>query len=528
MSVVRTRFAPSPTGHVHIGNMRAAIYNWLYARHCGGTFLLRVEDTDLERSTQEAIDTLLDAMEWLGLDYDEEAVYQSKLKDDHLVAAKKLEDKGQAYRFAKGDGAEATLFRIPFDCENVPGVNVVGPVTIAVHPDEKVYIDFSGIRYFAVSKKGKPAENEACLAGFKDLKLIGANGEELFSINENIDAILAETAKFEIEGAVEMRFTRREISYEDMVKGRLAKPLDSMKDMVIVRSDGTPVFHIANVCDDVTQNVTHIIRGDDHVENTYRHIFLFHGLDYEIPKYGHLPMIVNKEGKPFSKRDGDAFVGDFRAKGFLGETLFNYLLLLGWNPGDDREVMTMEEMVKEFEITKVQSSPAQMDFKKLEWMNGEYLKKLPAEVFVDGCKAELAKNGINPTDEAYLKQVLDLVSDRIKLFADIVPQTSFFFTDDFAMDEGQFKKRIQKDGVKETLQKTREILASIPEFTAASTDAALHKFVEESGIAFGQVMPPIRISVSGQGSGPDLFPMLELLGREKVLARIDSMLEKLA
>jgi glutamyl-tRNA synthetase len=521
---VRTRFAPSPTGNVHIGNMRAAIYNWLYARHCGGKFLLRVEDTDRERSTQAAIDTLLEAMNWLGLDYDEEACYQSKQMDAHLEATQKLIDKGLAYRHAKGEGGEATLFRIPFDCENVPGVNVLGSASLKIHPDEPVCVNFTGVQYFAVSKKGKAVADECCFAGLKDMKLIDAEGHELFSLNENIADVLSGEKSFEIKGAVEMRFTRREISFVDMVKGRLSKPLDSMKDMVIVRSDGTPVFHIANVCDDVLQNITHIIRGDDHVENSYRHIFLFNALDYEVPKYGHLPMIVNKQGKPYSKRDGDAFIGDFRTKGFLGETLFNYLVLLGWNPGDDREVLSAEEMVREFDIEKVQNSPAQMDMKKLEWMNGEYLHALPPEIFMAGCQADLEANGVIVEDEAYLKQVLDLVSERIKLFTEVTEQTKFFFSDSFEIDEKAVQKRVQKEGVKETLETVRGILAGLESFTAESTDAALHKFVEESGLGFGQVMPPIRLAVSGQGSGPDLFPLLGVLGRERVLARIDQAL----
>lgn len=523
---VRTRFAPSPTGHVHIGNMRAAIYNWLYARHCGGQFLLRVEDTDRERSTQEAIDTLLEAMDWLGLDYDEEACYQSKQLDAHLAAAQTLADKGLAYRYAKGEGGEATLFRIPFDCEDVPGVKVLGSASIKVHPEEAVCIDFTGVRYFGVSKKGKAVESECCLAGLKDMKLLDAEGNELFSLNEKIAGVLDGSESFEVKGAVEMRFTRREISFEDMVKGRLAKPLDSMKDMVIIRSDGSPVFHIANVCDDVLQNVTHIIRGDDHVENSYRHIFLFHALDYEVPKYGHLPMIVNRQGKPYSKRDGDAFVGDFRSKGFLGETLFNYLVLLGWSPGDDREVMSRDEMAREFDIAKVQNSPAQMDLKKLEWMNGEYLHALPSEEFVAGCKADLEANGVAVEDEDYLKQVLELVSERIKLFTETTEQTQFFFSDEFPFDEKAVNKRLQKDGVKETLTAVRDLLGGLDEFSAESTDAALHTFVEESGLGFGQVMPPVRIAVSGQGSGPDLFPLLGVLGRERVLARIDQALTK--
>lgn len=523
---VRTRFAPSPTGNVHIGNMRAAIYNWLYARHCGGQFLLRVEDTDRERSTQVAIDTLLEAMSWLGIDYDEAACYQSKQVDAHLSAAQKLQDKGLAYCFAKGEGGEATLFRIPYVCEEVPGVHVLGPATAKVHPDEAVCVDFTGVRYHGLSKKGKPVEVECCLAGLKDLELINADGESIFVLNDYIELVLRGEKSFSISDAVEMRFTRREVAFDDMVKGRLAKPLDSMKDMVIVRSDGSPVFHIANVCDDVMQKVTHIIRGDDHVENTYRHIFLFHALDYAVPQYGHLPMIVNHRGKPYSKRDGDAFVGDFRSKGFLGEALFNYLVLLGWSPGDDREVMDRDEIAREFDIAKVQNSPAQVDLKKLVWMNGEYMLKLPFEVFASLCKDQLASAGLSVEDPSYAQAVFGLVRERVKTTADILPLIGHFFTEEFAYDEKGVSKKLQKEGVSELLDQIVEIFSALASFDTGSIEKELHDFIEKSDLGFGAVMAPLRMAVSGQQSGPDLFPLLSVLGRDRVVSRIHSTKQK--
>ena len=252
---IRVRFAPSPTGKVHIGNIRAAIFNWLYARHAGGKFLLRVEDTDLERSTPEAIQALIDCMQWLGLDWDEEIFYQTSQREHHLAVAEDLVARGLAYRENKGGKGECVIFRMPRE-----GV----------------------------------------------------------------------------------------IAYDDLVKGHIEKQAKDTQDFVIVRSDGSPVFHLANVLDDITQGVTHIIRGDDHVENTFKHIMLFRALGAPVPQYAHLPMIVNHAGKPYSKRDGSAFVGEFREQGYLPETLFNYLALLGWAPGDDREIMTREEMTEAF------------------------------------------------------------------------------------------------------------------------------------------------------------------------------------
>ncbi|MBT8042817.1 MAG: glutamate--tRNA ligase [Kiritimatiellales bacterium] len=429
---VRTRFAPSPTGHVHIGNMRAAIYNWLFARHHGGEFLLRVEDTDRERSTTEAIQTLLEAMAWLKLDVDEEPLYQSTRMEVHLEAAEQLLAKGLAYKEDKGGTGqgECVIFRMP----------------------------------------------------------------------------------------------GTDVSFEDGIKGTLSKAADNMQDFVIVRSNGTPVFHLANVLDDIEQGVTHVIRGDDHIENTYRHIALYRALGADVPNFAHLPMLVNAQGKPYSKRDGDAFVGDFREKGFLGDALFNYLALLGWSPGDDREVMTREEMVEAFTLERCQSSAAQVDLKKLTWMNGEYMLKLPDEEFEAIAFGELDRAGIDAEPE-YAEKVFTLIRERAKTVTDIVPLAGYFFTDEIVYDEKAVKKKLKKDGVADTLHKAKAIFETLEVFNEASTDEALHDFVETSGLGFGAVMAPVRIAVSGVQSGPDLFPVLAVLGRERVLKRIDRTLE---
>jgi glutamyl-tRNA synthetase len=413
--------------------MRAAIYNWLFARHHGGEFLLRIEDTDRERSTPEAIRTLLEAMAWLKLDVDGEPLYQSTRMEAHLAAAERLLEKGHAYKEDKGGTGqgECVIFRMP----------------------------------------------------------------------------------------------GRDISFEDGIKGSLTKAADHLQDFVIVRSNGTPVFHLANVLDDIEQGVTHVIRGDDHVENTFRHIALYEALGADVPKFAHLPMIVNAQGKPYSKRDGDAFVGDFRDKGFLPEALFNYLALLGWSPGDDREVMSVEEMVEAFDLERCQSSPAQVDLKKLTWMNGEYMAKLPMDEFAAICFAELEKAGIDAEPE-YAEKVFALVHERVKTVAEIVPMVSCFFTDDYAYDEKAVSKKLQNEGVADILGQIRTILEALPSFDIASTDKALHEFVEQSGLGFGAVMPPVRIAVSGSQSGPDLFPILALLGRERVLKRIDRTVER--
>jgi len=433
---VRTRFAPSPTGHVHIGNIRAAIYNWLFARHEGGKFLLRIEDTDRERSTPEAVKTLLDAMAWLGLNYDEEPVHQSTRTKAHVAAAEALLAGGHAYKQDKGGTGkgEAVVFRMP----------------------------------------------------------------------------------------------GTDMEFHDEIKGTLRKKAADMKDFVIVRSDGNPVFHLANVVDDIFMNVTHVIRGDDHVENTYRHVALYRALGAPVPKYAHLPMIVNAQGKPYSKRDGDAYVGDFKEKGYLADALFNYLVLLGWSPGDNREVLPREEIARLFTLDRVQSSPAKMDLQKLSWMNGEYMAKLTPAVREEGCRATLQAAGLwrDDIDPVYFRRVLDLMRERVKMYSDLPGMTGYFFTEEYPFDEKSVEKRLKKEGALAGLKAIRDRFAALEPFNAETTDKALHALAAELGVGAGDLVHPVRVAMSGTSAGPSLFHMLDVMGKERVLPRIDRALKQ--
>ena len=429
---IRCRFAPSPTGKVHIGNIRAAIYNWLFARHTGGKFLLRIEDTDLERSTPEAIKALFECMEWLGLDWDEEVFYQTKNVKRHLEAVDRLLASGRAYKVEKtsrdGKTGVVTMFRMPK------------------------------------------------------------------------------------EGVIE---------FDDIVKGHMAKKAEDIQDFAIVRSDGSPIFHIANVVDDIDQGVTHIIRGDDHVENTFKHIEIFRALGAPVPKYGHLSMIVNQQGKPYSKRDGAAFVGEFREQGYIPDALFNYLLLLGWNPGDEREVLSRDEMVKLFELEKVHVTAAKFDIKKLQWMNGEYVKRLPKAVFTEELVKRANAAGLAVPDGFNLSMLADQMQVRTKFLNDMPGNIVYFFTDDYPMDEKAVEKRLKKEGVKETLLDMVKRFGEVPE--AEWKCERLENLVKElsQGNGMGPWVHPIRVAVSGRMEGPGLFEMLELLGKTRTIERLD-------
>ena len=429
MSDIRVRFAPSPTGKVHIGNIRAAIYNWLYARHTGGKFLLRVEDTDLERSTPEAIQTLMDCMEWLGLDYDEPVFYQTKNVSRHLACVEKLLADGRAYKMEKtsrdGKTGEVVMFRMP--------------------------------------KEGT-------------------------------------------------------LAFDDIVKGHMEKKAEDVPDFAIVRSDGSPIFHLANVVDDIDQGVTHVIRGDDHVENTFKHLELFRALGATPPRYGHLSMIVNAQGKPYSKRDGAAFVGEFREQGYLPEALFNYLLLLGWNPGDDREVLTRDEMVELFDIEKVHVTAAKFDIKKLQWMNGEYIRRAPRETYRAKMLEKLREAGYAPEEGPALEMLVDQMQVRTKFWNDIPAMAAPFFTDDYPVDEKAVEKRLRKPGVKELLLDLAARFEALEPFTAAAGEAMVKELSQGGGM--GPWVHPIRVAVSGRGEGIGLFEMCEILGRGRTVERL--------
>ncbi|MDD4016395.1 MAG: glutamate--tRNA ligase [Kiritimatiellae bacterium] len=430
---VRVRFAPSPTGNVHIGNIRAAIFNWLFARHEGGKFLLRVEDTDLARSTKEAIDTLLECMAWLGLDYDEQVVYQSRRIERHLAVADELIRKGFAYRDNKGGGGECVIFRMP--------------------------------------KEGR-------------------------------------------------------LEYTDLVKGAIRKKAEDTQDFVIVRSDGTPVFHLSNVVDDIDMEITHVIRGDDHVENTFKHIGLFKAVGAPVPHYAHLPMIVNNQGKPYSKRDGAAFVGEFKEQGYLPDALFNFLLLLGWAPGDDREVLTREEMIALFTLDRCKSSAARFDIKKLVWMNGEYIRSQPRDVFEAEFiarvrAADLSVEGTN------LPGIMEHMQVRTKFYSEIPASCAYFFTEDYAFDAKGVAKRLKADGIPALLDEVAEKFAALPVFDMQTTHDVLTAMGEARNSGLGAMVHPVRVAVSGLTEGPGLFEMLALLGRDKVCARLRTVANKL-
>jgi len=442
---VRVRFAPSPTGYLHIGGARTALFNWLYARHTGGTFVLRIEDTDAARNTQEAVDAILNGLRWLGLSWDE-----GPLTSDATGAS-------------KGDR---------------------GP-------------------YFQSQRK----EN----------------------YQRRVEALLSRGLAYEYEGAIKFKMQREPITIPDLVVGDVVRKLTDREevdpDFVIVRSDGQPVFHFVNVVDDLEMGVTHVIRGEDHLSNTAKHIALFRAFGVEPPKYGHIPLILNPEGSKMSKRDRGASLGTYLEEGFLPEAVNNYLCLLGWSPKDNTEKLSLADVVERFDLPQILRHNAKFDFEKLVWLQGEYCRELPADRFYEMSVHALAKAGLdtNKLDVNYVKAALDTCKGKIKTFSELPAYAGFYFKDEIACDPEAAKKSFVLEN-KPRLEKLRDAFSKVDPFNAATLETALKATATELGVKAGLLVHPVRLACTGNSSGPSLYHLLEVMGKEKVMGRIERAL----
>ena len=441
----RVRFAPSPTGYLHIGGARTALFNWLYARHTGGTFILRIEDTDAARNSQEAVEVILSGLRWLGLDWDE-----GPLTADATGAC-------------KGDR---------------------GP-------------------YFQSQRKA--------------------------NYQRRVEALLSRGLAYEHEGAVKFKMTREPILIPDLVVGDVLRPLTDREeidpDFVIVRSDGQPVFHFVNVVDDLEMGVTHVIRGEDHLSNTAKHIALFRAFGIEPPKYAHIPLILNGDGSKMSKRDRGASLTTYLDEGFLPEAVDNYLCLLGWSPKDNLEKMPLAEVIERFDLPQILRHNAKFDFEKLVWLQGEYCRELSGDRFYELAVHAFAKAGVdtNQLDVHYVKAALDTCRGKIKTFSELPAYAGFYFTDKIEYDAEAAKKDFVPEN-KPRLEKLRDAFAHAPAFNAETLEAALKETAKTLGVKAGALVHPCRLAVTGKTSGPSLYHLLQVLGKERVMARVEKAL----
>jgi glutamyl-tRNA synthetase len=436
-SEIRVRFAPSPTGYLHIGGARTALFNWLFARHHGGKFVLRIEDTDMKRNTEEAMAAIYEGLEWLGLNWDE-------------------------------------------------GPHVGGEF-------------------------GPYLQSERTELYERYLKKLQDAGHI-----------------FEDQGALRFRSPREHVIVDDIVCGRIDFDLSNPAthpDMTIRRPDGSWIFHFVNVVDDLEMKISHVIRGEDHLSNTPKHIEIIRALGATPPRYAQIPLILNRDGTKMSKRDAGARLEYYIRRRFLPAAVQNYLCLLGWSPKDNREKLDIDEIIRIFDLKNIGRSSATFDPDKLHWLNGEYARELSDEKFYELAVARLKSSGVKVEDypDQYVRAALQTCKGKINTFDELPAYCGFYFTDNFEYDAQSAAKHFALEN-KQRLKAVRDCLSSVEKFDAAEIEAALKNSAANLGIKLGAIVHPTRLAATGSTVGPSLYHLLEVLGKEKVLARIDRAL----
>jgi len=475
---LRLRFAPSPTGYLHVGGARTALFNWLYAKHHGGQFLLRIEDTDRARSTAESTRAIFHGMEWLGLDWDEEVVFQGASLARHQRDALRLLDVGAAYRcFCTAEeleerrrAAEAMTQAFTYDrrCDRLA-------------PEEVERRTAAGVPY-----------------------------------------------------TVRVRIPEGQTSWDDLVHGTITFPNKDIDDFVVLRSDGTPIYNLAVVSDDIAMDVTLVMRGDDHISNTPKQILLYRALGAELPTFAHLPMIHGTDGKKLSKRHGATAVGDYEKLGILPSAMVNFLALLGWSPGGDREIMLRDELIARFSADGLLRKAAVFDTKKLEWMNGQHLSLLALEVVESLITPAIVAAGLATEESlasrrAWYHRLLELLRVRARTVDDVVRQAVPYFAVNVAYDPDAVAKQWKDRAASaDLLRALRDELAAVEAWEPAALEERLRRLAERRGLAAGKLLQPLRVALTGVAVSPGIFDVLELLGRETSLRRIDRALEELS
>ena len=469
MAQVRTRFAPSPSGYLHIGGARTALFNFLFARHHGGKFILRIEDTDRERSTPEAINAILDAMNWLGLDWDEGPFYQTKRYPLYQEKVQKLLSEGKAYPCvctpekleAKRQLAQQEKRKSMYDGTCRPPEGVIPPL-----PQDKPYT----IR-FRSPRDGSTIVNDA-------------------------------------------------------VKGDVVFDNRELDDLIIARSDGTPTYNFCVVVDDIDMGITHIIRGDDHLANTPRQILLYQALGDTPPQFAHVPLILGLDKARLSKRHGATSVTAYRDMGYLPEAILNYLVRLGWSHGD-QELFSREELIEKFSLESVGKSAGVFNPEKFLWVNFHYLKTRPLSQLAEEIVPYIVAKGYRvPQDKSWLERMIKTLQERSRTLVELVDSAHFYLTDDIAIDEKAAKKFLTPE-VSQPLSKLIERLSALDEFSEANIESAFSGVLEEFGLSMGKLAQPVRVALTGSTVSPGIHEVIAVLGKERTIRRLQSALERL-
>ncbi len=459
----KVRFAPSPTGQLHLGSARTALFNYLYAKHHDGTFYLRIEDTDKTRSKKEHVEQICSSLEWLGLKWDGEPLFQSARLNEYHNVVQTLLDNNSAYRcFCSKDVLETARvegsYKYPGTCRNLSEENI------------KMHM----------------------------------NSGEGFVVRLSIP-----------EG---------ETHFDDMIYGTVHVKHDEIDDFIIARSDGNPTYNLVVVVDDHEMEITHVIRGEDHISNTPKQILIYNALGYTVPEFAHLPMILGQDKKRLSKRHGAPGVQQFKNDGYLPDALLNYLALLGWNPGSDDEIFTLNELIASFEMSHVHKKGAVYDEQKLTWISGQHMSRLGTANILGGIHA-INKDWGNGFDTQYIYSVLDLLKQRSKSLRDFIDQSSYFFSDPQSYDEKSSKKNWKDDATSQIMNDYKKRLDTLELWDADVIETSLRKIAEENNLSAGKLIHPTRLALSGIPSGPSLFTLMSILGKDVCIRRLIKALD---
>lgn len=458
---VVTRFPPSPTGYLHVGNARTAIFNWLYARRMKGKFILRIEDTDTERSTQEAIDVIFKSLEWLGIDWDEGPYYQTKRLDIYNSYLERLIDSGRAYY-------------------------------CTCSPDE-----IEAMRQKAMATGGKPKYDGTC----REKNLSKTPGAVI-----RLKAPLSGTTVV-----------------EDVIKGNIVFQNDELDDFILCRSDGIPTYNYAVVIDDMTMQVNTIIRGDDHVMNTPKQILLYHALDCPLPVFGHVPMVLGTDKSRFSKRHGAVSVSAYRDMGFLPDAMLNYLVRLGWSHGD-QEFFTRQELIEVFDLEHIGQSAGVFDPEKLLALNADHIRATPVEKLVGPLKPFLKQRGIPSENRELLKKIIETLHARSKTLEAMAESALFYFVDDISYEEKAAKKFL-KPATVEALQLLIDQFEKLEDFSEKNLENAFQAVMDQTGLKLGKIAQPVRVALTGKTASPGIFEVTSILGKDKVQSRLKKAIQ---
>ena len=456
----RVRFAPSPTGQLHLGGARTALSNYLFTKNQGGKFLVRIEDTDLERSKKEYTDQICQSLDWLGLKWDEELVYQSANTSVYKSYIDTLLKNSKAYMcFASKE--ELDEIRKESNSFHYPGI-------WRDRDDRDINNEI---------KKGSP-----------------------FTVR-------LKTPQY------------GKTSFEDLIYGNISVQNNEIDDFIIARSDGSPVYNLTNVVDDSLMEITHVIRGEDHVSNTPKQILIYHALGFKVPIFAHLPMILGEDKKRLSKRHGAAGVNEYESMGYQPDALLNYLALLGWNPGTEEEIFDLGSLVKNFDIRKVQKKSATYDQKKFNWISSQHLMKEDSDKVLNRL-ASIDPRWSESRSQDYLIKIIDLMKPRSNSLTDLIDQSRYFFSSPKEFDSAQLQK-IWKQNTTEIIIELKSVLGVINSWVAIELESNFKSFMDQKGFGIGKVMKPMRFLICGSLQGPSLFDLMELIGKEESLKRIN-------